>query len=196
MARCEARREHKRMAKLESRRRTAIRRLQRLKDDLSESDRDFADSLIAQWQRNGRLTDTQWSWVRRLSEIVRPGISNPRLGPCYIYGIVDDGSRIKIGISKDPKSRRRDLQVANPRPLTLPWTVLAPNRTIAESVERKIHRHLKAHRIAGEWFDLDGVGNAEALARNLLAQVQQRIMKRIESRHNRTIGGIKSQGKV
>jgi hypothetical protein len=54
---------------------------------------------------------------------------------------------IKIGHAKDPISRLRGLQTASPYPLTLLGTVRG-----GEPIEKKLHEHLAADRLLGEWF--------------------------------------------
>ena len=159
-----ANREDKRLQKLQRRRATAMRRLVNIKDHLSDADRPFADSLIAQFEAHARLTDKQWTWVSRLAETALPSAVKPTAGPCQIYAIAQQGGLVKIGISKDPPKRMRGLQNANGSALTLLWAVPAPTRTKAKNIERRIHRHFRALRKIGEWFVENIAEDAEYMA--------------------------------
>jgi hypothetical protein len=61
---------------------------------------------------------------------------------------------VKVGISNNVSARLRGLQTACPYPLQLVHAFLAPDRTIAKSVESAFHHVLREHRTSGEWFDL------------------------------------------
>lgn len=68
----------------------------------------------------------------------------------YIIGASRDGP-LKIGISVNPETRRRELQTGHPNRLHIYWRV--PN-THAAVVEDIAHRILDRWRLAGEWFDV------------------------------------------
>lgn len=61
---------------------------------------------------------------------------------------VECAGRIKIGFSNDVAARLRQLSTGAPGKLNLIATIEGPHR-----LERAIHRHLKAHRVKGEWFE-------------------------------------------
>lgn len=61
---------------------------------------------------------------------------------------VECAGRIKIGFSNNVKARLQQLSTGAPGKLNLVATIPGPHR-----LERAIHRHLKAHRVKGEWFD-------------------------------------------
>jgi hypothetical protein len=72
--------------------------------------------------------------------------------PSYVYAIVDqDASIVKFGKSKAPGQRLRSLQTANGKRLEL-WAYCEEGKGFNE---REIHKQMKAHRIAGEWFRLN-----------------------------------------
>jgi DNA-directed RNA polymerase subunit RPC12/RpoP len=69
----------------------------------------------------------------------------------YTYFIVDETpGRVKIGSSKTPQSRVKQLQTGNPEQLTL-------FAVIPADVEKELHSRFSAYRIRedGEWFKLD-----------------------------------------
>ena len=68
--------------------------------------------------------------------------------PGFIY-VIRCGSFSKIGFSKDPERRLRDLQCANPLPLELIGTI--PGSLITES---RLHAEYRNKHVRNEWFDL------------------------------------------
>ena len=70
--------------------------------------------------------------------------------PLYVYAIreVDTGN-VKIGISKDPMERLKQLQTANSSKLELIGFNEAKNRFLDERIA---HKNNKGHHIHGEWF--------------------------------------------
>lgn len=74
-----------------------------------------------------------------------------------VYAITD-GECIKIGISKDVRSRIKELQTGNPRNLVL-WGEFDADGS-DEVVEAELHLKLAGHRVRGEWFwDCEEVRN-------------------------------------
>jgi hypothetical protein len=73
-------------------------------------------------------------------------LDNPaRLAPPFVYAICD-GEFVKVGTSRvHSRTRMRELQVGNPRPLVL----LAYD---ARLTEREAHRKPHRFRVRGEWF--------------------------------------------
>lgn len=81
----------------------------------------------------------------------------------WIYGITD-GEHLKVGFAMDIEKRRRNLQCANPRELTVVyrWKVTRKKEstawlTSAKNWERKYHQKLSGHALRGEWFKLDAL---------------------------------------
>lgn len=69
-----------------------------------------------------------------------------------IYFLECDG-RIKIGFSRNPRDRVRGLATGAPAKLNFLGEVAGPI-----SLETSLHRHLRNHRVSGEWFrDCDAV---------------------------------------
>ena len=76
-----------------------------------------------------------------------------------IYFLECDG-RIKIGFSRNPDSRVRELATGAPAKLTFLGQVDGPI-----SLETALHRHLRNYRVSGEWFrDCEQVREAMRLA--------------------------------
>lgn len=68
----------------------------------------------------------------------------------YVYAIREkDTGHIKLGISRDPERRLKDLQTANSSELELVAYRKADNRF---ADERAIHADADAYRLRGEWF--------------------------------------------
>lgn len=75
----------------------------------------------------------------------------PRMTRC-VYIIEEEGTGLyKIGVSRNPPHRRRDLQRGNPRDLRI---VHAINSDEPRATEQAIHAALDEYRVSGEWFEL------------------------------------------
>lgn len=76
----------------------------------------------------------------------------------YIYIIFDEiNNSIKVGVSKNPNKRLKQLQTSNPNPLTLLFTEeLSCNRQRTLQIEKLIHNeiHSQGLKQRGEWFNL------------------------------------------
>lgn len=70
----------------------------------------------------------------------------------YIYFIIDERDRVKIGKSNDPEMRVKDLQVGNADKLSILYTI----RTTSK-LESILHTEHSEEKIRGEWFDLEKV---------------------------------------
>ncbi len=80
----------------------------------------------------------------------------------FLYAIAEDRSGpCKIGYAADPHKRLVDLQIGNPRKLSLVWSVETEHYRRAE---RFAHRRAGLmHHIRGEWFSVDIVKAKEAV---------------------------------
>lgn len=79
----------------------------------------------------------------------------------YIYVIEDlDSGRIKIGRSKDPSSRLKQIQTGNPNTLKLG---MVKERAYSSKFESWLHREFSANRLNGEWFS--GITSADVSRR-------------------------------
>lgn len=68
----------------------------------------------------------------------------------FIYAIMEeDTGNIKIGISKNPEQRLRQLQTGNSSQLSIVKTIKADNNF---KDEKALHLKNKEHLIRGEWF--------------------------------------------
>ena len=72
----------------------------------------------------------------------------------YLY-LLTDGSRYKIGITKDVDRRLKQLQTGAASPLFVITVSADLPPTKARFLERELHRSLRSQRTSGEWFDLD-----------------------------------------
>ena len=70
----------------------------------------------------------------------------------YIYAIGTD-TRQKIGFSKDPASRLKQLQTGNSEELQLHHAI-SVNCDDVSLLERHIHKDIGYKRVKGEWFDM------------------------------------------
>ena len=143
-------RDKTRYCKRESRLASSIKQLERYKENLSDKERAVSESLINTFL-NGYLTQAQKSYVRGLVKRAVP--SN---GETYIYLITDDAS-LKIGISSTPDKRLKDLQVSNPKTLTLLSKTMFATRGKAKLSEKILHKKCKRFNLSGEWFSLEAI---------------------------------------
>lgn len=79
-----------------------------------------------------------WSWDSPQQEEI----------DTFLYFIREKEGRVKIGVSREPKKRLRELQVGNSQELELLGTRLGTWED-----EQKIHKLFSAHHIRGEWFE-------------------------------------------
>lgn len=68
----------------------------------------------------------------------------PRTSVVYFIG---DGDAVKIGISKNPKKRLRQLQTGHPKKLSILATFPG-----AADEEMQFHGRFRPHHLQGEWF--------------------------------------------
>lgn len=69
----------------------------------------------------------------------------------FVYAVKDEQGRIKIGISKNPENRVRNLNIGNADKLELVYTKKSNGGGYSSEVEA--HKRAKQHRIHGEWFE-------------------------------------------
>lgn len=75
----------------------------------------------------------------------------------YIIAIFRDGeitAPVKVGISKNPVARLRELQTAAPYPLRLVRKFAVPDRSIAKWFEGCFHATQTPRQTHGEWFNI------------------------------------------
>lgn len=75
----------------------------------------------------------------------------------YVYIISDNNGYIKIGISKDPEKRLKQLQTGYPTKLKILFTEeFYCKRNHLLKIESLIHKKVKdiATRVNGEWFEI------------------------------------------
>lgn len=65
------------------------------------------------------------------------------------------GNMVKVGITKNPENRARTLQTGIPEPLSMPYIAVLPRRSLAATIERRVHAQLAHRRAMGEWFRID-----------------------------------------
>ena len=70
----------------------------------------------------------------------------------YVYFIQMGYSFIKIGVSRDPEGRLRNLQTGSAKPLKLIATLPFGDRNEAFIMEKFLHDKFAHLALAGEWF--------------------------------------------
>jgi hypothetical protein len=79
----------------------------------------------------------------------------PRRGRCvgtFLYVLQGEHGLTKIGVSKNPNARLRQLRTASAFPIDFAYVAATPGTGF--DIERKAHATLAAHRLHGEWFDV------------------------------------------
>lgn len=71
----------------------------------------------------------------------------------YIYLMGKPEGPIKIGLSKNPEKRLKQLQTGYPEKLSLFEKFPVPEKSV-KKFEKLIHDNLRYKRTHGEWFDL------------------------------------------
>lgn len=78
----------------------------------------------------------------------------------YLYIIGNGEGAVKVGLSKNPRKRVKQLQTGNENTLTLLFTeeFECPRKKVFE-IEKKVHRDLscRCQKKVGEWFYLDNL---------------------------------------
>lgn len=91
----------------------------------------------------------------------------------YVYIISDNNDHIKVGISKDPEKRLKQLQTGQPNELRILFTEeFYCKRSHLLKIENLIHKQIRTliPNISGEWFtilpdNLNEIQNIITLAR-------------------------------
>lgn len=102
----------------------------------------------------------------------------------YIYIIGAREARpLKIGIATNLKARLTSLQIGHWQELVAHHTETVP-ATLAEPIEKALHKHFSDRHVRGEWFDID---LAEAQA--ALTATVHRAIQAFEARDSFSYGG-------
>lgn len=80
--------------------------------------------------------------------IVENETENPK---CFVY-FITDGEYVKIGVAQNVKSRLREIQTGNPKPLKVLYTHGVSDEKKAFYLESKLHAEYRDFRKTGEWF--------------------------------------------
>jgi len=89
---------------------------------------------------------------------VQPKPASAGRGEKAVYVMKSSMGMVKIGISKNPKSRRSSLITAHPGDL---WLEASTYDCDAVEAERMLHEEYSEHRMNGEWFALPDELEAE-----------------------------------
>lgn len=118
------------------------------------------------WHRGERAEPARFVQLRKGGG-VRASCENDRQdGYLYVFYVEANGERMyKIGIAKEPMSRRRAHQVSNPLELMVACCYYTPS---AYSEESFLHDTFAGKHIRGEWFRLGSEDLRLIAARSLL----------------------------
>lgn len=73
------------------------------------------------------------------------------MGKTWVY-IMSAGEHIKVGVSDNPKSRRKQLSTGCPYEITIKALVGPVSRDVAIQIEKSVHMELQGFHQKGEWF--------------------------------------------
>ena len=99
----------------------------------------------------------------------------------FLY-VMECGKYTKIGISKNPNNRRKQLQTSNPEPIELIYSVEIFQ--FAEYFEAVLHTAYKEFRKKGEWFELDDCAEGDLFERMIEIENMSASMIRISRPYN------------
>jgi hypothetical protein len=95
---------------------------------------------------------------------LRPGEQlghNPN-EPTYIY-VVECAGKVKIGIAANVEARIGMMQLHCPVRINIVHRRLFETRTNARHAEKALHEKFSAHRIWGEWFEMEPTAAVDAV---------------------------------
>jgi len=90
-----------------------------------------------------------------------------------IYVMKAGDAYYKIGISKNPKARRCQLQHGCPLEITIELAVGMMPWCYAENLERSVHEDLADLRVRGEWFRIEDIELLESVKREIRRCVEK-----------------------
>lgn len=108
-------------------------------EDIQSQNKDLKQEII---DLKVKIADLLLGFAPRVETVETPG---------FIY-IITDGTNIKIGNSKDPQKRCKQLQTSNPNNLSIVGFYPSDTPQLAEKL---IHKRLSEYQVLGEWFDLE-----------------------------------------
>lgn len=108
----------------------------------------------------------------------------------WVY-IVSDGANVKIGVSKDYRSRVKHLQTASGKSLTVLASVFCVD---AYRAERNLHDQFADYRQHGEWFALEPSQIAQLLGE--VAGLWQGISSVLKGRRTRAMHEVERLSEV
>jgi hypothetical protein len=131
-------------------------RLHKASIRLPERQAHDARSINNYYRLNGFITPRQEAYAHSLINQVERAQTPRKTAPNgYSLYAISDGAFVKLGYSKSPKTRMRDMQTGQPTKLEILWELrVAESESLAQKAERKLHRYCKAYRKRGEWFEL------------------------------------------
>lgn len=84
----------------------------------------------------------------------------------YVY-LIKQGNKkhypMKIGVSKKPEERLKDLQTGSPYPLTIIAVFPCDSKRYAYNLEKFLHNYFFKSQLCGEWFSSKSVNFMNAM---------------------------------
>lgn len=127
----------------------AIVELQRKAGDFeSSSDNELAFRLLKSYTVRGSLSYEQLHLMRELNN--SPSRKKVQT-EVYLYAMAA-GNEIKLGLSSQPETRKKDMQTGNAKEIELLWRLGPIDRKLAHKLEKQLHKKCKRFNVRGEWF--------------------------------------------
>lgn len=86
------------------------------------------------------------------------------------------GAPVKVGVSRDPLARVRELQTGNPYELMFSFAFRLPSREDALKLEAAFHKAMAHKAMEGEWFAMSAIDAAEAMCANIRAYLRYQVV--------------------
>lgn len=132
--------------------------------------KEAAKSLCLYYLRRGELTGPQWNLARSIIKREELLFKQEKKKQHYVYVMLVNDT-IKIGYSKNPEARRKELQTSNANEVICVGLLKTDRQWAAKVVEKQYHKVFKGDRMNGEWF------KAAILESVLDYELPQRTMK-------------------
>lgn len=102
-------------------------------------------------------------------------VKRKELRECQLIYLITDQVFVKIGISKNPEKRLKELQTSHPRKLSI--MKIFSVQCAALPVERVLHKLLSHKRSSGEWFEPKRLSAVPSYVERMIGFIEAFIMR-------------------
>ena len=124
-----------------------------------------------------------------------PWKETPSTDECFVYVIarLDECEKVrapvKVGITTNPNERLGAIRTSSPHKVDFAWKFKFRSVSLAEKIEARFHRENSAHRLNGEWFDIDpleAIRGVCAVVKSVFADKIKRYSAELEADYFRS----------